>query len=290
MDIVSPDHPPRISAPECRHRFVHDAQALASQTGYVATAAQLLLRRARLPVDVIGDTSGWCRPGTPTLLVGDHRDLVEFIPLLAALGTLGRVDAHFIAKRSSWGARVAQAVEPAGADTILPVEPRGGQGRGTFFDRAPVRWGPPDAVPLIRHSPHPTNSATLRRAAALLHAGHAVVVFPAPGGADAARTRWRPGLGRILGHLTPGTREATRIVLFRFDDIRAARVFRSLTLRSHGVVPPPVRDDAADRRAGHPARTAGLGRSRRPPRAARTLRTPPQPVRRIAHRLPLTKR
>ena len=226
MRIVHPRCRTERPAPEYRPAFVRDAQVLVSQTGNLATGTQRLLRRARLPVDVVGDTVPWRRRGTGTLLVGCHRDLIEFIPLLSTLAALGRTDAHFIARNSSWGARVARTVEPLGAGTILPVVPRGDR-RNTFFD----------AAPSVRRPSHPTNSATLRHAAELLQAGRTVVIFPATGGVDAARTYWRPGLGRIINHLSPDAREIIRIVLFRFDDIRATKVFRSLILSSHGVVP-----------------------------------------------------
>jgi len=79
--------------------------------------------RANILVRVIGDTTQWEKGGKGALLIGDHRDRIEFAPLLAVLGNMGREDMHFFSKPFSTNARVIKSLGRYAAGVTLPVVP-----------------------------------------------------------------------------------------------------------------------------------------------------------------------
>ena len=82
------------------------------------------LRLAHLPITIHGDTSGWNRTGQGVLLIGDHRNGLEYFLLLAAFGQEGRKDIKIIGKPYALSVRLAEALDRHHEGYILPVIPR----------------------------------------------------------------------------------------------------------------------------------------------------------------------
>jgi hypothetical protein len=218
----------------CRLKDVADAM------GGVAVAAAETFRRAQISVFVDGDVSALSRPGVGTLLLGDHRDKIEFAPLLALLGALGREDVHVVAKPFSWTARVIASLGQRSAGMVLPVVPgtlarcRIGIVNRDLAWRISQRRSLPTMQDLRR-----LNTESITQAARLVTAGSLVTLFPAGGVVNAARRQWRRGAGVIIKEVSPALRPEIQVLLFRFDDFSPMRLVRSLISQSHGLVPRP---------------------------------------------------
>lgn len=220
--------------------FVSQARALVEPAGGVASAVAHLFKLSNISIRVLGDTSGWSVPGAGTLFVGDHRDGVEFAPLLATLGNLGREDAHFIAKPFSFNARIVRSLGTATDELMLPVIP------GTLARDRQHIWNRDFWWRLRLHNRLPTrreivvsNLDVIERAAHLVGAGHLVNIFPTGGILDARKKPWHRGIGKIIQALPDECIETTRVVLFRFDDISKILLVRSLVRQSHAIPTPP---------------------------------------------------
>ena len=103
--------------------YVKQIRELAERTDGIASAMAEVFCRANILVRVIGDTTQWEKGGKGALLIGDHRDRIEFAPLLAVLGNMGREDMHFFSKPFSTNARVIKSLGRYAAGVTLPVVP-----------------------------------------------------------------------------------------------------------------------------------------------------------------------
>lgn len=59
-----------------------------------------------------------------TLFVGDHRQGIEYLPLLAKFGDSEKKNVHFVAKSFSMQARIMCHLAATASDLTLPVIPR----------------------------------------------------------------------------------------------------------------------------------------------------------------------
>lgn len=227
--------------PLCREPgFVKDTRELAGQGGGVAQAVAETFERANVTVEAEGDVSQWASEGQGALLVGDHRNGVEYAPLLAMLGNLGREDVHFVAKPFSMQARVIRTLSLEGAELTLPVIPstlasdREDKINRDLYWRIVNR----DYLP-TKDELRALNAETLQSCADLAESGHAITLYPAGGVMDATKKPWQRGLGRVVKQLSDEARDSVAVVPFRFDDFSKLRLIRSLTLASRGMTPRP---------------------------------------------------
>lgn len=220
--------------------YLRHAREIAKQPGGIPSAAAELFERANITISVIGSTSEWAKPDTGTLLVGDHRNKIEFAPLLAALNRFGRNDVHFVQKPFSTNAKIIRALGEPSNGVSLPVIPRTlARDRKNVFNRD-LGW----RIALKNNLPTTAqlaqlNEGTLQRAARLLVLGRVVVLYPTGGVSDANCRPWQRGLGSIVKRLPHSSRDSVQVALFRFDNFSTSRIVASLTLQAHGIDPPP---------------------------------------------------
>ena len=220
--------------------YMKQTRDVAKLVGSVPKAVSEKFRRARLTVDVIGDTSAWSDRDKGLLFVGDHRIGVEFAPLLALYGEYNRDLVHFLAKPFSRNARIMTAL---GQEAVaLSVIPRTlARDRANIFN-SDLAWRLaewkrlPNSKDLVR-----LNAQTLSQAVRYLHERHVVTLYPVGRIADAATHRWQRGVGTIIARLPPTEWEHVHVVVFRFDAFSPSRITRSLTLQSHGITPAPYK-------------------------------------------------
>ncbi|GAB3428651.1 hypothetical protein GCM10027569_72400 [Flindersiella endophytica] len=164
---------------------------------------------------------------------------MEFAPLLAVLGQLGRHDAYWLAKPFSRNAKIMAFLSPE-TDMVLHVVPRTlARDRANILN-SDLGWRLIERTRLLQLDElSALNQNTLTRASGLLSDGHIVTVYPVGRVADATRRRWQRGVGSIIKMVEPSKRDSTSIALFRFDDFSQIKLLRSLVLRSHGFAPRP---------------------------------------------------
>jgi hypothetical protein len=90
----------------------------------IAKAVATVFKQANITVEVKGDTSCWSSSDRGTLLIGDHRNGLEYLPLLAALGDAARNNVHIVAKPFSMQARLLGSLGTEGTNMTLAVIPR----------------------------------------------------------------------------------------------------------------------------------------------------------------------
>lgn len=225
--------------PLCREPgFVRGTRELVEQTGGIARAVAETFERANITVEVEGDTSRWSSEGQGALFVGDHRIGIEYAPLLAMFGKVGREDMRFVAKPFSMQARVMGQLGVRGADLTLPVIP------GTLARDREDKLNRDLYWRIVNKDRLPTkdelrslNFNTLKDCADLATAGHAVTLYPAGGVMDAVTRPWQRGLGKVIRQLPMEARDNVAVVPFRFDDFSRIRLFRSLVMASNGKAP-----------------------------------------------------
>lgn len=222
-----------------RLMLARQIRELADVTGGTASAITEVFRLARITINVVGDVSHWTQPGAGTLFAGDHRAGIERALLFSIFGSYGREDIHFFGKPFATSVRLFSSFGSS-RDVLLPVVP------GTLArDRKNV-WNRDLGWRILRRHHLPTkheltllNDRSIRRASALLEAGHLVTIFPAGGVMNSVTQPWKRGLGTIVKLLYTKGQSDVRIVLFRFDNFSVGRVPLSLLLQSHGIIPKP---------------------------------------------------
>lgn len=170
--------------PLCREPgFVRDTRELVEETGGIARAVAETFDQANIAVEIDGDVTQWVSEGQGAILVGDHRNGVEYAPLLAVFGNLGREDVRFVAKPFSMQARVMGSLGLEGAGSTLPVIPgtlasdREDKINRDLYWRIANRGNLPTKDELKT-----LNANTLQGCTDLAANGHAVTLYPAGGG------------------------------------------------------------------------------------------------------------
>ncbi|MGH7196172.1 MAG: hypothetical protein ACREGJ_00180 [Candidatus Saccharimonadales bacterium] len=227
--------------PLCREPgFIRDTRELVEENGGIAQAVAETFEQANITVEVDGDVSQWSNAGQGAILVGDHRNGVEYAPLLAVFGNMGREDMRFVAKPFSMQARVMGSLGLEGAGLTLLVIP------GTLASNRKDKINRDLCWRIANRGNLPTkdeiktlNADTLQGCADLAESGHAVTLYPTGGVMDATKKPWQRGLGRVIKQLPAESRDSVAIVPFRFDDFSKLRLIRSLTMASRGVISRP---------------------------------------------------
>lgn len=221
-----------------RRRVPKFLQAVQEMTATVALPFALAeyLKGAQLPIIIHGDTSGWNRPGNGALLIGDHRNGLEYFFLLAALGQEGRKDMKILGKPYALTVRLADALDLQHEGYILPIIP------GTLASNRPNIFNRDIWMRVVNANNLSTqseakaiNAATMKRAASLLAHGSAVGVFPTGGVNSATTSHWYQGVGELLRLLPEEARERVMIVPFQFGHFTQWQVVATLWLSSKGV-------------------------------------------------------
>jgi len=216
----------------------------------LATSVHGLLSDANIKIAVEGENASWAEEGQGVLLLGDHRQRVEYIPIVGVMGELGRNDVHVIAKPYT---RTARAVGSLGmveaAGVILPVVPR------NLASDCRNIWNRNVYYRVLRHRHLPTtqqirdsNSSTLKRCGDLLHAGDAINLYPTGAVRDALTAPWYPGIGKLIKDMSEADRDTVMIVPFRFDDFSVMRFMRALRAYRQGK---PLRTQELCMKVGH---------------------------------------
>lgn len=163
------------------------------------------------------------------LLVGDHRQGIECLPLLAIFGELERKDIHFIAKPFSMQARIMSYLATSSSGLTLPVIPRTlARNRKNILNRDLFwRITKRDFLPSESEIKE-INSSTLDSASCLIQKGDVAVIYPAGGVIDACTATWKRGVGEIIKSVEPDNRNSVKIIPFRFDDFSRWRLVRAL--------------------------------------------------------------
>lgn len=163
------------------------------------------------------------------LLVGDHRQGIECLPLLAIFGELERKDIHFIAKPFSMQARIMSYLATSSSGLTLPVIPRTlARNRKNILNRDLFwRITKRDFLP-SKSEIKEINSSTLDSASCLIQKGDVAVIYPAGGVIDACTATWKRGVGEIIKSVEPDNRNSVKIIPFRFDDFSRWRLVRAL--------------------------------------------------------------
>lgn len=227
--------------PLCRDpSFIKDTRELVNETGGIAHAVAETFNRANIAVEVEGDTSLIANEGQGVILIGDHRNGIEYAPLLATFGNMGREDVRFVAKPFSMQARIMGSLGVGGAGLTLPVIP------GTLARDREDKINRDLYWRIVNRGNLPTkdelkqlNADTLQDCTDLVVAGNAVTLYPAGGVMDATAHPWQHGLGMVIKQLPEEAQDSVAIVPFRFDDFSKLRLVRSLTIASNGMVPRP---------------------------------------------------
>jgi hypothetical protein len=164
-----------------------------------------------------------------TLFVGDHRQGIEYLPLLAKFGDSEKKNVHFVAKPFSMQARIMGHLAATASDLTLPVIPRTlSRDRKNIFNRD-LFWR------LTKRSFLPSeseikeiNGSTLEKASCYIQEKEAVVIYPAGGVVDACSVQWKRGVGEIIKKVDPSNRDSVKIIPFRFDDFSRWRLTQAL--------------------------------------------------------------
>jgi hypothetical protein len=201
------------------------------------------LTLAKLPITINGDTSGWKRAGQGALLIGDHRNGLEYFFLLAALGQEGRKDIKIIGKPYALSVRLTEALDMHHEGYILPVIPRTlVSNRLKIFNRD-IGMRLLNAKNLsTQDEAKAMNATAMKNAASLLAKGYAIGVFPTGGVNSATTSEWFRGVGEIITLLPEEARESVVMVPFQFGRFTQFRVVATLWLYSKGfeLKPRPI--------------------------------------------------
>lgn len=170
-----------------------------------------------------------------TLFVGDHRQGIEYLPLLAKFGDSEKKNVHFVAKPFSMQARIMGHLAATASGLTLPVIPRTlSRDRKNIFNRD-LFWR------LTKRSFLPSeseireiNGSTLEKASCYIQEKEAVVIYPAGGVVDACSARWKRGVGEIIKKVDPSNRDSVKIIPFRFDDFSRWRLMSAVAKACNG--------------------------------------------------------
>lgn len=193
------------------------------------------LRLAKLPIIINGDTSDWNRTRKGVLLIGDHRNGLEYFLLLAALGQEGRNDIKIIGKPYALSVRLTEALDMRHEGYILPVIP------GTLISDRLNIFNRDIAMRLLnannlstRKEAKAINATAMENAVSFLANGYAVGVFPTGGVKSATKSAWFRGVGAMIQLLPEEARERVVIIPFQFGHFTQLQLVGRLWLYSKG--------------------------------------------------------
>jgi hypothetical protein len=217
---------------------LRQARDLAQVTGSPMRAMAELFQCARISLLFDGDPWALLGSGRGTLLIGDHRDGMESVVLLATVGQLSQDKLYLTGKPFSLTFRLIASLGPTAGDLLLPLIPRSlARDRENIYNRD-IGWR------LLRAGRLPSeleitaiNGATVQRVAERLSSGNIVNFYPAGGMVDATRRPWRRGVGEVIKLLPRALIESVHVVMWRYNDLNPINVLRPVILRSHGLVP-----------------------------------------------------
>lgn len=163
------------------------------------------------------------------LFVSDHRQGIEYLPLLAKFGDLEKKDVHFVAKPFSMQARIMGHLAATASDLTLPVIPRTlSRDRKNIFNRD-LFWRLTKRSFLPNESEiKEINDSTLEKASCFIQEKEVVVICPAGGVVDACSAQWKRGVGEVIKKVDSSNRDSVKIIPFRFDDFSRWRLTQSL--------------------------------------------------------------
>ncbi len=189
---------------------------------------------------VQGETTGWNAPGKAVLLIGNHRNGFEQVPLMALLGSFQRCDLSIIAIPGIGASRAFELVDQEhGLRYTLPVLPS-----LLAKDRKDI-WNHFVFYRFLHARSLPTRAAlqeenlhTLSKAAHLLEQGSAIIMFPVGHKDVDVRDVWQRGIGEIVSRLPASTRANMMIAFFRLEeDYSKSALLKAFVVRSLGCVP-----------------------------------------------------
>src|ERR1017187_5458682 len=214
------------------------ARRLVASTDTVAGAMAELCRGARITITISGDPAELADAGCGMLLAGDHKNGMEFVPLLAALDQAGRPDMYITGKPFSFTYWLIGSLGQPTADLLLPIIPKTlAKDRKKIINRdRPRRLLFAGRLP-TESEIIASNADMLRRAATLLGAKNIVSWYPAGGMMDATKLPWQRGIGRVIKMLSRDDRENVRIVMWRITGYDPRRLIWALLVQSCGLVP-----------------------------------------------------
>lgn|GEM_PF-960906 len=215
-------------------RYLEKIRSLSEDRGVTETAAKLF-NMAKIAIIVANQSERFDNGDSGMLLVGDHRQGVEYLPLLAKLGDLGKKDVHFVAKPFSMQARVMGYLAAKSSEPTLPVIPRTlSRDRRNILNRD-LFWR------LTKRSFLPSeseireiNGSTLEKASCYIQEKEAVVIYPAGGVVDACSARWKRGVGEVIKKVDSSNRDSVKIIPFRFDDFSRWRLMSAVAKACNG--------------------------------------------------------
>lgn len=220
-----------------RRRVPKFLQALQERTSELALpyAFAEYLRLARLPILINGDTSGWKSTGKGVLFIGDHRNGLEYLLLLAAFGQEGRKDIKVIGKPYALSVRLVEALDLRHEEYLLPVIPRTlASNRLNIFNRD-IWMRLLNANNLsTQKEAKAINATAMKNAASFLANGSAVGVFPTGGVKSATKSEWYRGVGTLIQLLPEEARESVVIIPFQFGHFTQFQLVATLWLFSKG--------------------------------------------------------
>ncbi len=222
-----------MAPPELKHEpeMVRYTRGLVHEMGGLAVGVSKLFEQANIQINVEGETERWQKEGQGALLVGDHRNGLEFAPLVAQLGNWEREDGHFIAKPFALQSRILGSFASQVSLPVIPDELTKERERKLNRD---LHWRLRyrDSLP-TREQARAVNHKTLMDSAKLVGDGEVVAIFPV-GGVMKASQPWRRGIGKIVENFSEEARDQVTIVPFRFDSFSRLALARSLNRVSHG--------------------------------------------------------
>ena len=207
-------------------KYLENIRNLTEEHGVTSVAAKLF-DMAKVAITITDEQQFDSDAGM--LLVGDHRQGIECLPLLAVFGKLERKDVHFVAKPFSMQARIMGHLATSSSGLPLPVIPRTlARNRKNILNRDLFwRITKRDFLPSESEIKE-INSSTLDSASCFVQKGDAAVIYPAGGVVDACTVTWKRGVGEIIKSIEPDNRNSVKIIPFRFDDFSRWRLVRSL--------------------------------------------------------------
>ena len=220
-------------------KFLQALQDMTSEMALPYAFAEYL-RLAKLPITINGDTTAWNSTGKGALLIGDHRNGLEYFLLLAALGQEGRKDIKIIGKPYALSVRLAEALDMHHEGYILPVIPGTlASNRLNIFNRD-IWMRVFNANKLsTQKEAKAINVTALKNAASCLANGYAVAVFPTGGVKKATTSAWYRGVGELIKLLPEEARERVVIIPFQFGHFTQFQVVVTLWLYSKGFAVKP---------------------------------------------------
>ena len=120
MINIQPLHPPFPILSRLEHIRGLSRECDASCTSIVSK----LFEVAKIAITVDDQLEQLDDSDSGTLFVGDHRQGIEYLPLLAKFGDSEKKNVHFVAKPFSMQARIMGHLAATASDLTLPVIPR----------------------------------------------------------------------------------------------------------------------------------------------------------------------